>query len=69
MAKNVYRVPKKQWKRWSKEAQKAFNRVFRLMRDPDLYKHPAAPKPKREHWQTTRWNAAWTAAEVATGNW
>lgn len=69
MAKNSHKVPKKQWRRWSPVAQGTFNRVYRLMSQVNMYLHPKAPKPKFSHWQTVRWNAAWTAAQVADRKW
>jgi len=69
MAKNINRVPKRQWRRWSEAARRAFNGIYGLMKTQDFYKHPEAPKLKREHWKTTRWNAAWCAAQVTDGKW
>lgn len=69
MAKNAYKVPKKQWRKWSKDAQRVFNRVFSLMGEVKQYLHPQADTPKREHWRTTRWNAAWTAAQATDRKW
>lgn len=66
---NKHRVPKRQWEGWSNHARKVFNIVYHDMR-PTMqfaFTHPqAAPVPKR-HWDTTRWNAAWAAADAADG--
>lgn len=62
---NRHKVPAKQWKRWSDHARHVFNAVFAGMADQPLFLHPKATPAKREHWKTTRWNAAWTAADAA----
>jgi len=66
---NKHKVPTRQWTKWSNHARKVFNNVYQSMR-PTMqfaYTHPmAAPVPKK-HWDTTRWNAAWTAADSADG--
>lgn len=64
--KNKHKVPAKQWKRWSAHARLVFNTVFGAMRDQSLYLHPKATPAKREHWRTTRWNAAWIAADAVS---
>jgi hypothetical protein len=69
MAKNVHRVPKKQWCNWSKNAQHVFNQLYSLMGEVGLFLHPKSPKPKREHWKTTKWNAAWCAAQATDHKW
>lgn len=64
---NKYKVPKKQWDGWSNHARKVFNTMYHNLR-PSMqfaFTHPqAAPVPKK-HWETTRWNVAWEAAEQA----
>ena len=61
--KNVYRVPKSEWRKWGPEGQEAFNRLFGFMMDrPALFTHPKAPPPKLEHWKTLAWNVSWHAA-------
>jgi hypothetical protein len=62
---NRHRVPAKQWRRWSEHARRVFNTVFQTMGEQDLFLHPKATPAKREHWRTTRWNAAWVAADAA----
>ena len=67
---NRHKVPKVQWDLWSNHARKVFNTLYHSMR-PSMqfaFTHPqAAPIPKK-HWETTRWNAAWEAAEAADGS-
>lgn len=63
--RNVNRVPKKQWRKWSTQARSVFNAVYRFaMNNPRLMQHPAAPEPKPFHWKTVAWNAAWIAADA-----
>ena len=67
--KNKHKVPKKMWDRWSNFARRVFNDVMYGMR-PNMqfaFLHPGAIPQKKEHWQTTRYNAAWTAAEAVRG--
>lgn len=67
MTRNVNKVPAKQWKRWSERARRVFNAVFATMAPQDLFLHPKATPSPRQHWRTTRWNAAWVAADAADG--
>lgn len=66
---NKYKVPARQWKKWSRLAQKVFNNVFESMR-PSMqhaFHHPEAQLLPSKHWSTVRWNAAWIAACAANG--
>jgi hypothetical protein len=61
---NKYKVPKKQWDRWSSDAKRVFNALYHSMR-PSMqfvFIHPEARAYPQKHWDTTRWNAAWEAA-------
>ena len=67
---NKYKVPVKMWRKWTRDAQKLFNLMMQSMR-PSMqwaFLHPKAKLMAREHWQTTRWNAAWIAADCLTKN-
>lgn len=65
MTRNAYRVPKSQWRKWNAKARETFNWLYGLMMNsPDLFKHPKAKVPPREHRKTTAWNAAWLAADA-----
>lgn len=64
---NRYKVPKKVWNRWTERGQLVFNTVFSTMRRSQfLFLHPQGTKNRKEHWRTTCWNAAWTAADAAS---
>ncbi len=63
-ARNVQKVPAKQWRRWSEQARRIFNAVFAEMADQKLFLHPKARAVPRALWRTTRWNAAWVAADA-----
>lgn len=66
MALNSYTVPKKQWKKWSEQAQNVFNDVYgTIAYNPLLITHPEQPVIDLEHWQTIAWNSAWLAADAA----
>lgn len=65
MTRNVNRVPKKQWAKWSAVARRVFNGVYRFIaNNPDLMSHPKAARPHPFHWKTVSWNAAWLAADA-----
>lgn len=66
MPANRYSVPKKVWNKWTDDGRKVFNELYALMRDQSLFTHPKAAKQPREQWKTTRWNAAWMAADLAS---
>lgn len=62
---NRYRVPLKQWTKWSQRAQDLFNAVFSAMQNnQSLFQHPKAPDMNDVYWKTTAWNAAWVAANT-----
>lgn len=66
---NLYHAPGKQWRKWNVRARGVFNLVYSTMRSNQrLFAHPKAPAVSREHWGTTAWNAAWTAANAANGD-
>lgn len=65
--KNKHNVPQAQWGKWSNRARATFNEMHYSMR-PSMqfaFTHPSAQPRTREQWDTTRWNAAWTAAQIA----
>lgn len=68
MATNKHKVPKRQWYKWSDQAQAVFNDVFDTMRrNKELFLHPSLQGIglfSREQWKTTCWNAAWIAADA-----
>lgn len=67
MAKNVHKVPAKQWKRWGQFGQAQFNRTYRaLMGARHMLFHPkTAPMPFKQ-FTTIAWNASWLAADEAS---
>jgi DNA topoisomerase IB len=65
MTKNINRVPKKQWSKWSDRARVIFNRCYGFfMGNQDISNHPKAKKLPPAHWKTVAWNAAWIAADA-----
>lgn len=67
--KNKHKVPVKQWNKWSNHARRVFNDMMYSLR-PSMqfaFLHPDANAAPLEHWQTTRWNVAWVAAEATKG--
>jgi hypothetical protein len=64
--RNANLVPKAQWRKWGPEARHVFNEVYATMaHNVRLFMHPKQKPPTVEHWQTSAWNAAWTAADAA----
>lgn len=69
MASNRYRVPKRQWRKWSALARSVFNEVYYIMKNNhSLFLHPKQEQAKKDHWRTTAYNAAWTAADAVREN-
>lgn len=64
-AVNSFRVPVKQWRKWSATARTVFNRVYDfVLSNQPLMSHPKAEPVKPAHWKTASWNAAWIAADA-----
>jgi oxalate decarboxylase/phosphoglucose isomerase-like protein (cupin superfamily) len=64
--KNKYDVQKKQWAKWSNHSRRVFNDMYYALR-PSMqftFMHPSAAAMPKEHWDTLRWNVAWTAADI-----
>lgn len=63
--KNEFKVPSKQWKRWSEKAKKTFNEIYSFgVGDPSTMAHPNMPKIKPFYFKTIAWNFAWLAADA-----
>lgn len=62
---NRFEVPRRQWAKWSDQARSVFNDTYQVMMENQrLFLHPKAKAQEAEHWKTTCWNAAWSAAEA-----
>lgn len=62
---NRYRVPVKQWRKWSELARLSFNRSYSFIHDnQSIIIHPKAKTAKPAEWKTIAWNAAWIAADA-----
>lgn len=62
--RNTYRVPKKQWNRWSSQAKEMFNVTYRLIKENAEHLYPPGrcnliPKEL----SVLAWNVAWLTAE------
>ncbi len=66
MPANRYKVQKKTWRKWTVDGQRIFNEMYSLFKRQSHVNHPDAAKIPAEHWETTRWNAAWSAADMAS---
>lgn len=63
---NKHKVPVREWRKWSRNAQRVFNTVMAELRphmQVDLT-HPSAPLMPKAHWETIRWNAAFATAST-----
>jgi len=63
IAVNAYKVQAKQWKKWTGRQRQVFNDVHFAMASQSVFIHPKQPPMDDAHWQTIRWNAAFTAAQ------
>lgn len=62
--RNVYRVHKNKWRKWSDVARGTFNKTYAVMKDNQgLFRHPQDPSRSKRFFDTTAWNAAWIAAD------
>ena len=64
--RNRYRVPKKQWAKWSRQARFVFNEFYRRMDSQEVLAGPQTFRDIPTIWRVIRWNAAWLAADLAT---
>jgi hypothetical protein len=63
MASNKYKVPSKQWDKWTVPAQKVFNQTYSWLNNNQAKtKHPKDTIVSKTLWKTVAWNAAWIAA-------
>lgn len=60
---NYFAVPKAQWNKWSDDARRVFNGTYNAAHDQGLFAHAEAKRVPAQHWETTRWNFAWWAAD------
>lgn len=69
-AANRFNVPKRAWHSWTKDGRRVFNELYSAMKGtPWAFQAPSQEKAKIKPrtWQVTCWNAAWIAAEAASG--
>lgn len=63
--RNRFRVPAKQWGRWSRAARSTFNDTYATLGSQAVINSaPRAPQLPKTEWQVVRWNAAWVAADA-----
>lgn len=63
---NKYKVPVKQWRKWSDAARKVFNEVyFTIRNNVRVVFPPKAQDLPRQSVQVIAWNSAWIAADAA----
>ena len=63
-AKNAYKVPVRQWRKWSELARRVFNlHFYELKENQSILTHPKTQQISNREWRTQAWNAAWLAAD------
>ena len=63
--RNSFKVPQKQWCKWSGLARSVFNRVYDFaFNSIELLNHPKAPVLTPAWAKTLAWNTAWIAADA-----
>lgn len=63
-AGNVYKVPIKQWRKWSELARRVFNlHFYELKENQGILTHPKTQPIGQREWRTQAWNGAWLAAD------
>lgn len=69
-AKNEFKVPKKQWKKWTELGRHVFNKNYGFMlANQELCVHPfttASGGIPEGQWRVICWNASWNAADLAS---
>lgn len=66
---NKFKVHQTAWSTWTQIGRDTFNGVFEIMRDgQQQFLHPKQDALSAQKWRTVAWNAAWVAADVASGN-
>lgn len=69
MQKNSNLVARSVWRRWSETSRRVFNETYSFaVNNKKLCVHPKARSVSDAHWNTTAWNIAWAAANLAAGD-
>jgi hypothetical protein len=61
-ATNSNRVSSRQWKKWSEDQRRLFNRIFIGLQHQELFRATKQTPMEEAHWQVIRWNAAFQGA-------
>lgn len=62
---NKYKVPKRQWRKWSHQARKVFNELYReLLQSWEIIYPKDLHSVHRNARRVACWNAAWLAADA-----
>lgn len=67
MARNLFKVPKKQWAKWTVRGRETFNYIYDILMHN--FKVVCPPKFGELHGKTRKvvaWNTAWLAADAAS---
>jgi hypothetical protein len=61
---NTYKVPLRQWRKWSSTERFVFNAVFSAaIKNQVVLSHPQMESVSARMWRTLCWNFAWIAAD------
>lgn len=64
--KNIFKVNKKQWRKWNKLARKVFNEVYDAIKSGHKVIYPdGVMHLDKKTIQVMAWNTAWLAADAA----
>lgn len=63
--RNLYKVPKRQWRKWSETAKAVFNETYRTMINGwSVLFPPSLGKISKPARKVAAWNTAWIAADA-----
>lgn len=63
-SKNIHKVGKRQWKRWTVDGRNVFNDLYSSsLNNEHIMNHPDTILLEDERWATIAWNHAWLAAD------
>lgn len=66
---NVYKVPAKQWNKWSVDAKVHFNNLFGGVAQAKDILIPHGKDISDKAWQVACWNICWLSADGVDGRW
>jgi hypothetical protein len=63
---NRYKVPQRQWRKWSEQERFVFNEIYgSTVKNQAILGHPQMDAISPAFWKTLCWNFAWLASDAA----